>query len=266
MPIEGVDLSFARPGGAALSAAGKRFVVRYLTGKPGKPLTASEVADYHAQGLAICLVFETTAGRARGGKDAGTADGQAAKAAAAKRGVPDDVPIYFAVDFDAQAADQPKIDAYLNAAGAVIGPERVGVYAGIRVINRCRANKSARWFWQTYAWSKGKIAPFIHLYQYRNHQTINKGLVDLDRAYRPNYGQWPQPVAVATGQRYVVTIKGGPVRLYTTVNGAVIGAVTLATYTCQRSKVDGLWWYTIVVGPRVGQALKPNRFVKARFA
>jgi len=262
--IQGVDLSFARPGGKALAAAGKHFVVRYLTGD-GKALGGHEAKDYHQHGVAVCLVFESTKGRALDGAQAGRDDGARAEAAATALGVPPEVPIYFAVDFDATAGQQPAIDAYLRGAGSAIGDERVGVYGGIRVLKRCRANRTARWFWQTYAWSGGKIAPFIHLYQYRNHQTINGGLVDFDRAYRPNFGQWPQPAPAVPGQRYRVSIKGGPVRLHSTIEGPVIGAVTLASYVCERSRVDGLWWYTIAVGPRTGQALKPNRFTSARF-
>ena len=265
MAIEGVDLSFARPGGAALAAAGKHFVVRYLTGK-GKALSAKEAAHYHAHGVSISLVFETSKGRALAGSAAGRADGHAAANAAAALGVPSSVPIYFAVDIDAQADDQPAIDAYLLGAAAVIGADRVGVYGGRHVVTRCHSNRTARWFWQTYAWSGGKVAPFIHLYQYRNGQKINGGKVDFDRAYRPNFGQWPQPQPPVAGQRYRVTIKGGPVRLFTGVDGIPFGAVTLATYVCGRSKVDGLWWYEIALGPRAGEAFKPNRFTTARFA
>jgi hypothetical protein len=277
MAIEGVDLSWARPGGAALVAASKHFVVRYLTGTPGKPLTAAEVADYHGHGLKIALVFETSKGRALDGHPAGVADGQSARNAAAARGVPPAVPIYFAVDIDASADKQPAIDAYLKGAGSVVGRERVGVYGGLRVVTRCHDNGTARWFWQTYAWSGGKIAPFIHLYQYRNGQTINHGAVDFCRAYRANFGQWPQPAdgqpdpvsgqpqPAAAGQHYRVVISGGPVRLYTGIQGNVIGAVTLATYECTRSKHDGSWWYSIVHGKRSGQAFRPNHFTIARY-
>jgi hypothetical protein len=194
VPIEGVDFSFARPGGAALSAAGKRFVVRYLTVN-GKALTAQEVTDYHAHGLGIALVFESTADRARQGAPAGSADAKTAAAAAIERGVPNSVPIYFAVDFNADADDWPAIEAYFRAVGAEIGLERVGVYGGIFVVRRCHDHQVARWFWQAYAWSGGELLPYVHLYQYRNGQVINGGQVDFDRAYRPNFGQWPQPQA-----------------------------------------------------------------------
>ena len=261
MTIEGVDLSYARPGGAAISAAGKRFVVRYLTGA-GKALTAAEIADYHAHGLGIALVFESTKGRVLGGVPAGIADATNSVAACTKLGIPQTIPVYFAVDFDAQPGQQAAIDAYLRAAASVLGAARVGVYGGINVINRCHANGSAQWFWQTYAWSGGKVAPFIHLYQYHNGQKINGGAVDFCRAYRANYGQWPQPVAPSIAYRVAIT---GYTPLYSQPGGTRLGAVRLATYTCSRSKVGGLWWYRIT-GPtkskNVGRSFKPNRHTK----
>ena len=52
---EGVDYSFARPGGAALRAAGKSFAVRYVPyqGDQGKGLKADELSDLQANGIAV---------------------------------------------------------------------------------------------------------------------------------------------------------------------------------------------------------------------
>jgi hypothetical protein len=155
MTIEGVDFSYDRPGGAALAAAGKRFVVRYITGA-GKALTAAEIADYHAHGLSIALVFESTRGRVLGGRPAGIADATQAVAACTALHIPSSTRIYFAVDFDAQPDQQPAIDAYLGGAASVLGLARVGVYGGIHVIERCRRKPAASGFWQTYAWSGGR--------------------------------------------------------------------------------------------------------------
>ncbi len=193
--IEGVDFSWARPGGAALAAAGKKFVVRYVpTGSGRKDLDAAEIADYRAHDLAICLVWESAPGRAKAGTAAGRADATVAKAAAAALGFPLTTPIYFAVDFDAQSADFPAIDAYLRGAATVLSAPRVGVYGSARLMAHCANVKSAQWFWQTYAWSYGVIFPGNHLYQYNNvGQSINGGEVDLCRAMQANYGQWAPP-------------------------------------------------------------------------
>ena len=193
MSVEGVDFSFARPGGAAIVAAGKSFVVRYVpySGDGGKGLTAAEIKDYRRHGLAIALVYESIAQRALAGKSAGAADARRAQAALASLGMPLDLPIYFACDWNATSAQQPTINAYLAGAASVIGIARVGVYGGYGLITRTKAARTARWFWQTYAWSYSKIASGIHLYQWSNGHRINGGAVDYTRAMVAEYGQWP---------------------------------------------------------------------------
>ena len=206
MTIEGVDLSFARPGGKALAAAGKRFVVRYLeyshasAGSSGKFLTSAEVADYRGHGLALVANFESTSTRALDGHAAGVADGNDARVAMGKLGFPSSCPVYFSVDFDAQPSQQATIDAYLGGAASVLGKGRVGVYGSYSLVTRCRANGSATWWWQTYAWSGGKIATFAHIHQYLNGQAIGGGAVDFDAALKANYGQWDPPPGAGPAQ------------------------------------------------------------------
>ena len=108
-------------------------------------------------------------------------------------GFPDTCPVYFSVDFDASLSQQAAINEYLQGAGSVLGLARIGVYGGINVVTRCKSNRTASWFWQTYAWSAGKVSPFAHVYQWKNTQTINGAGVDYDRALQANYGQWAAP-------------------------------------------------------------------------
>jgi hypothetical protein len=243
---EGVDYSFGRPGGAALKAAGKVFAVRYLsyTGDGGKGIHAIEVDDLHAHGVAIAFVFESIAGRARGGHDAGAADGRASLAALTTLGVPTDRPAYFAVDFNATPNDYPLIDAYLAGAAEALGASRIGVYGEASVVDHCKASGSARWFWQTYAWSGGIVSGNAHLLQYRNSQTINGAAVDFDRSLKADFGQWPKPVATAPLWTVVIRSK---TPLFDHKAGTQVGAVSLATYTATRT-AKAPWWYQIV-GP-----------------
>jgi len=210
MTTEGVDYSYRRPGGAALAKAGKWFAVRYITGDTTKPIDSAEIKDLRAHGIAIALVFETTRGRAvKGGVAGGAADARSAVSRMAAERIPATLPVYFAVDFDPAALAQQRfeagqapsvaaalagiyaaIDDYLRGAASVIGLARTGVYGGIAIVNHCRAAGTAHWFWQTAAWSDGKVASSIHLYQYSNSHTINGAPVDFDRALQPNYGQW----------------------------------------------------------------------------
>ena len=187
---KGCDYSSARPGGAALKAAGFAFAVRYLA-EDRRGLTTAEAADLHANGIAIPLVYESRATRALGGWQAGVDDGAYALSLARRLGVPDDRPIYFAVDFDASEAQQAPINDYLRGCASVMGAERVGVYGGFWVVKRCAENGSAHWFWQTYAWSGGRQYPGNHIYQYKNGEW--GGSIDLDEAYGDDYGQWPKP-------------------------------------------------------------------------
>jgi hypothetical protein len=207
MPIEGFDFSFARPGGRSIVAAGRAFVVRYVPypGDGGKGLTAAEIVDYRKNGLAICLVFESTKARARAGQYAGRADATVAQDAIYRLGMPASLPVYFAVDWDAQIVDQPLIDQYLRGAADILGASRVGVYGGINVINRCKVNKSARWFWQTYAWSAGRTAYGIHLYQYSNGRQLNGKAVDYTRAMQAQYGQWQPGVPQEEDVKVTIT-------------------------------------------------------------
>jgi hypothetical protein len=209
MTVEGVDFSWARPGGQALVDAHKHFVVRYVpyAGDGGKGLTKAEIADYRAHGLAICLVFESLAGRAlTAGLAGGAADAKTSQSALVALGMPRDLPIYFAVDRDVDASHQPAIDAYLNGAAGILTKPRVGVYGEASLVKRCKANGTAAWLWQTYAWSNSVIASGIHLYQYKNGQIINGGAVDFTRAMQAEYGQWSAPLPDSSTEAPLATI------------------------------------------------------------
>jgi hypothetical protein len=231
--IEGVDFSYARPGGAALVAAGKHFVVRYIRPGDGRSLTTAEIADYRAHGLAICLVFESTANRALSGKAAGAADAISAQSNAAALGIPTTVSIYFAVDFDAAASQYVAIDAYLQGAASVIGLARTGIYGHAALMAHCQSVKTASRFWQTYAWSRGTVFPGYDLYQYLNGQTINGSAVDFCRALKADYGQWKadvmqsftfDPTTAKTGTLTVSTTGHSYERIYdSTLHPILIG-------------------------------------------
>jgi hypothetical protein len=212
MTIEGVDFSSARPKAADLVAAGKHFVVRYCPYQihvdgvlkwVQKGLTATEISAYRAAGLAIVFNFESIAGRMKQGASTATsrangiADAKLVEAAIARLKMPVATVCYFSADWDASSSEQPLVDAYLKGAASVMGAERIGVYAGYWVVGRCRANGTARWFWQTYAWSGGRIHDAAHLYQYRNGQIVAGSQVDLDRALKADYGQWVPPAKPA---------------------------------------------------------------------
>ena len=197
--IEGVDFSLSgRPGGAALAAKGKHFVVRYVPygGDGGKGLTRPEIPTIAPTSSTSASCSKSTAGRWKQGRDAGVLDAKTSEAAIDQLGMPRDLPVYFAVDRDVSKDDQPVIDAYLSGAASVMGAARIGIYGEYSLMRRCRRNGTAHWFWQTLAWSNGTLARFAHLHQYANGQEINGAAVDYTRAMRSPFGQW---VAAASG-------------------------------------------------------------------
>lgn len=189
---EGVDFSGTYPAAEALRAAGRDFVVRYVS-RPGraKNLTPAEVSYWRSQGIDIAIVFELTAGRALEGRAAGRDDAAAGRDQVRNLGGPWDPVIYFAVDVDVTStAQMDAVGEYLAGAAEAIGLPQVGVYGEYDVIEYASARDRARWFWQTYAWSGGRLHAAAHLYQYRNAQSIGGVAVDFTRAYRDNFGQW----------------------------------------------------------------------------
>jgi hypothetical protein len=190
MAVEGVDYADARPSPSGLYAAGKRFAVRYGgPGRDSKQLHSAELAALRAAGLDVVANAEGAADGYRG-RDAGRAWAISARDHFTALGMPADRPIYFSVDWDADSADWAAIDAALRGSAEILGAARVGVYGSYDVIAHCVAAGTARWFWQTYAWSGGRWHPRAHIQQYKNGVTVAGGSVDLNRAITADYGQW----------------------------------------------------------------------------
>jgi len=205
--MKGLDYSHSRPDLRRVKALGYGFCVRYLFGDgtvaSGKGVSKAEAAAIRAAGLGLLVIYESYAGRALEGQTAGVADGKRALAYARAIGFPDNKPIYFAVDIPATAAQQPAIDAYLYGVGSVIYTARVGVYGSYGVVERCHASGFACWFWQTYAWSAGKVSAHAHLLQYSNGQTVAGASVDLNESQQFDFGAW-EPVRAPVVVRPVV--------------------------------------------------------------
>jgi Domain of unknown function (DUF1906)/Putative peptidoglycan binding domain len=197
----GLDYSTARPSRAAMKTAGVGFVCRYIgsqvreAGRDAKWLSPTEAKSLHADGFDIVAVFETTAKRADGGRDAGLADAHTAIAELAYCGLPADTVVYFAVDWDTTVG--PLITAYFRAVGEVLGIKRVGAYGSYRVIKALFDAKLITYGWQTYAWSDGQWDDRSHIEQYSNGEKVGGADVDFDRSMRPDFGQWPAKPAPA---------------------------------------------------------------------
>lgn len=145
---------------AALAGKGVTTAMRYLSGGTSKDLTSREAGALHDAGMAIGLVWETTATRATAGSAGGKADARAANTQADRLGYPTDCPIFYAVDFDGA---WPQVAGYF-AGIASVGGRPVGIYGSASIV---RAGHAAGipWLWQTAAWSHGVIVAEAHLHQ-----------------------------------------------------------------------------------------------------
>lgn len=190
----GLDYSSTRPSRAAMKTAGVGFVCRYIgsqvrqAGRDAKWLGPAEAKSLHADGLDIVVVFETSAKRADGGREAGLADARTAVVELAYCGLPADQPVYFAVDWDTEVG--PLITAYFKAAAEVLGLKRVGAYGSEKVIKALFDKGMITYGWQTYAWSGGRWDSRNHIEQYANGEHLAGASVDFDRSMREDFGQW----------------------------------------------------------------------------
>lgn len=182
--IEGIDAAWGRPTPAQLAAAGKHFIIGYVSHDPAKNLSAAECTAYLDAGIAPGLVWETVADRALAGPDAGLVDGREARRQARALGFPDDRPIFTAVDFQATGVQLAgPVRAYLSAfAFGVGGTALAGVYGGLATVAYALDHGLVAWGWQTYAWSGGVWDPRAQVRQYRNGVRIAGHDTDLDRA------------------------------------------------------------------------------------
>lgn len=192
----GLDYASGRPGGAAIAAAGYQFVCRYLSSGypnlPAKELTPDEADDLRANGIDIIANWETTADEMLNGYTAGVGDAAAALAQATACGMPANRPIYFSADFDATPGQQVAINAYLQGAGTVLGPDNVGIYGGYWPVSRALDAGVAKWAWQAQAWSGGNQDPRINILQNSNagYAWVNGVECDINQSLTTDFGQW----------------------------------------------------------------------------
>lgn len=182
-PDRVVDYSFSRPNPASIKAAGYVGVARYLGHGSGKLLTAGELAGIHAAGLAVAVVWETSANRMDGGAPAGAADAREANAQADGLGIPDDRPIYFAND---QNLATPAHRAYMQAAHDT-SKRPAGPYGSTALID-VAAVFGCRYGWKVQTW--GGPTPNATLEQMPNVHPDIAG-TDVNDVLKPDWGGWP---------------------------------------------------------------------------
>jgi len=192
----GLDYAWApHPSVDAMTAAGYKFAIRYLSHSPVKNLTVDEAQALTTAGIAVVCNWEATLDGPRHGYAQGAADAVEAQKQAAACGMPPDRPIYFSVDWDVLAADMDAVNAYFDGVASVIGVARTGAYSSYDALGWLLASGRIRWAWQSCstAFSSGRNAvpyPGIHLWQNRTPFTFDGADVDGDQALTPDFGQW----------------------------------------------------------------------------
>jgi LysM repeat protein len=177
----------------ALKEAGFDFVARYL-GNSWKTFDLEEAKAIQSASLKLISIYETSPTSVfYFTKSQGISDAKAAYDYAKVVGQPIGTAIYFTVDYDAQDAHMGAILAYLDGLKETLKEYKIGLYGSYSVMNAVKGKVD--YYWQTYAWSHGQIADFIHMHQYENGVTIAG--VQLDRNdVKKDPGAWPLNITV----------------------------------------------------------------------
>lgn len=146
-----------------LKKNGMNFVMRYFVpDSMSKSLTPDEVNSAHAAGIALGLVYETTANRALQGHPAGVADAKTVNGLINKFRPPHGTAIYFAVDCDVPPAQHPIISAYFMGIKSELDYRyKIGVYGGRRILGFLEASSdTCTHYWSAYAWKYGIVGKY----------------------------------------------------------------------------------------------------------
>ncbi|KKE78142.1 LysM peptidoglycan-binding domain-containing protein [Bacilli bacterium] len=177
-------------GAKSLKKAGYHFALRYL-GNSWKSFSKAESAVIQKAGLYLCSIYQVTANEASYfNKAQGLKDGRQATTRASNVGQPKGSAIYFTVDYPPVGAlELRNIKNYFSGVKSTLSKNfKVGVYGSYTVIEAM--NGLVDYYWQTYAWSNGKISNHAHLRQYHNNVTVQGINIDKNEAYKNDIGQW----------------------------------------------------------------------------
>lgn len=210
--LKGIDYSIGSGVTAAqVKAAGFSFVCRYLSnhetlGGVDKDISATEVINYHAAGIALIFNWETSGtdmtSVANGVADARSAQAELeALAAATRQPSIAQAPVIFSAD----EATESDMTGYMQGVNSVIGKARTGIYGGYGTVKAAFDQGLVTYGWQTFAWSNGQ---WDNRALIRQVGSVNVGPAqcDLDEAAfwasatilgpSDDFGQWPRPTSV----------------------------------------------------------------------
>lgn len=189
----------------AAKAEGVKWIARYLHN-----LTVAEVKAILDAGIALVLIFETTAQRALLGAPAGADDARTALRQANALGAPQGVAIYATADFDETQAQDPPVTAYTRAFLTGLGGfYRLGFYGNGGVCELLLGLNLVQFTWlaggsgmrDTKAFGASGRATIIQDVGDKRGLSASLGIsIDSGAAYAADFGGWsaaaPQPAVI----------------------------------------------------------------------
>lgn len=193
---EGIDWAYGDVSPKVMIDNGKTFACRYLSHDRAKSFAVHEAIMYSRAGIDLIVVWEDGGEGARSGYVNGRSDANTALAKARILGKPDEAPIFFAVDFDAEG---PEVEGYFRGVASILG-KQAGIYAGLDAVEYILDRKIVSWAWQTYAWSNHHWDKRAKLKQVlislEGAELTMDGIhVDYDKSTAINFGQWRSKLA-----------------------------------------------------------------------
>jgi hypothetical protein len=199
--MSAADYAYARPGGAALIAAGITSVGRYL-GTDSRCITPAELQDYHDHDVSVWFIKENNSQGMLKGWAQGLVDATNSQNALNALGQPN-AAVYFAVDFDVQANQFQYLDTYLRSVATIIPVSRIGIYAGIAYLNHAETLASFYWKTASSSFDHGQTANMpLHLIQTTDGTPIAN--TDYDEIIQSYYGQTATTTTAADGGTVII--------------------------------------------------------------
>jgi glycoside hydrolase-like protein/TAT (twin-arginine translocation) pathway-exported protein len=186
-----------------LRASGAAGAIRYVSDRRpggawmlGKPIQLPEARDLYQSGLKIvsCYQFgKQDSADWLGGQNAGVQHAKRGWQLHVAAGGSYGAPIYASIDDDPSYEQyKQQVAPYLKAWEAVLGHQRVGVYANSKTIDWALQDGIGTYFWQ-HNWGspKGFTHPAAHLHQVEIDKRSVGGVgVDLNNILKSRFGQW----------------------------------------------------------------------------
>jgi Rv2525c-like, glycoside hydrolase-like domain len=179
--------------GAQLQAAGYKGVFRYAAaGRGNVNITAREVADLKAHGIAIAIVNEHSAAYLLGGYATGRDTALAARDVCRAAGLADGV-IYMGGDSELlqmSGTNLALVASAMDGAAVALGQQNAGYYGSAVVIDYLvRHRPWIRYYWQTVAWSGGWLHPRANALQRASTAYAGGVQLDIDDLLTADWGQ-----------------------------------------------------------------------------